>query len=303
MIVWTRRDGSFKVYSNKDGNNIIMDANNQRSVLIATIVYFFVELFGGLYYNSLALVTDASFMAINVTGQLMALYVVWLTKKSPTKTKTFGYERAKVLSGLFNGILVGFLPFYVFFDAYNKILHPEPLEADKILLIAVIGLAVNAYGFLMFYKHTADINLKGATMLILNDLLGSVGVIAAAIIIRFTGLYVVDALTGVLIALLVAYPTYFLIRDSIHILMEGNPGKIDAEEVETYIYKNFPDISEIKDMHIWGLSTEKIMLAVRVRTNGTTYQREGIRDMKSNLRSQFGFSDIYLELYEHKHQD
>jgi Co/Zn/Cd efflux system component len=85
--------------------------------------------------------------------------------------------------------------------------------------------------------------------------------------------------------------------------MEGNPGKIAPEEVETFIYRNFPDITEIKDMHIWGLSTEKIMLAVRVRTNGITYQRDSIRDMKSNLRSQFGFSDIYLELYEHKHSN
>jgi len=275
-----------------------MDTTIQRSVLIATIAYFFVELLGGLYYHSLALVTDASFMAINVTGQFIAFYVSWLSKKSPTSTKTFGYERAKVLSGLFNGMLVGFLLFYVFFDAYHKILHPEPLEADKILLIAVIGLAVNAYGLRMFYKHTADINLKGATMLILNDLLGSVGVIISAIVIKFTGLYFVDPLTGVLIGLLVAYPTYFLIRDSLHILMEGNPAKIDPEDVRRFIYLNFPDISDIKDLHIWGLSPEKIMMAVRIRTKGTAYHREGIKTMKQRLREEYGFSDIYLELYE-----
>jgi len=277
-----------------------MDTNNQKSVLVITIAYFFVELIGGLYYNSLALVTDASFMAINVTGQFIAFYVAWLAKKAPTRTKTFGYERAKVLSGLFNGILVGFLLFYVFFEAYGKIMNPQPLEADKILLIAVIGLGVNAYGLWMFYKHTSDINLKGATMLILNDLLGSVGVIISAIIIKMTGLYFFDPLMGVLIGFLVAYPTYFLIRDSLHILMEGNPAKIDPDDVRRFIYENFADISDIKDLHIWGLSPQVVMMAVRIRTNGAAYQREGIKGIKKSLRDEFGFSDIYLELYEGK---
>ena len=98
-----------------------MKNNSQRVVLLTTIVYFFIELFGGLHYHSIALVTDASFMAINITGQLIALHVGSLAQRLPDKDKTFGYERAKVLSGLFNGMLVGFLLFYVFIGAYHKI--------------------------------------------------------------------------------------------------------------------------------------------------------------------------------------
>lgn len=277
-----------------------MDSNQQKTVLLLTIAYFFVELFGGLYYRSLALVTDASFMAINITGQFVAFYVARLSKRLPTKTNTFGYERAKVISGLFNGILVGFLLFYVFADAYNKIMHPQSLEADKVLIIAVIGLAVNAYGFITFYRHSADINLKGALLLIANDALGSVGVITSSIIIRFTGLYFLDPLTAVIIGLLVAYPTYFLVKESVHILMEGNPAKIDPAEIEKFIRTNFPDISSVKDLHIWGLSPEKIILLVRIRTNGTTYDRDGVEKMKQSLGREYGFSDIYLELYEQK---
>lgn len=279
-----------------------MDSNQQKTVLLLTIAYFFVELFGGLYYRSLALVTDASFMAINITGQFVAFYVARLSKRLPTKTKTFGYERAKVISGLFNGILVGFLLFYVFADAYSKIMHPQSLEADKVLIIAVIGLAVNAYGFIMFYRHSADINLKGALLLIANDALGSVGVITSSIIIKFTGLYFLDPLTAVIIGLLVAYPTYFLLKESVHILMEGNPAKIDPAEIERFIRTNFPDISSVKDLHIWGLSPEKIILLVRIRTNGTTYDRAGVEKMKQGLGREYGFSDIYLELYEQKQQ-
>jgi cobalt-zinc-cadmium efflux system protein len=275
-----------------------MKSNRQITVLILTIAYFFIELFGGLYYRSLALVTDASFMAINITGQLVALYVARISQRRPTKNNTFGYERAKVLSGLFNGVLVGFLLFYVFVDAYRKILHPEPLDADRVLLIAIIGLIVNAYGFIQFYRHSSDINLKGALLLITNDALGSVGVIVSALIIRRTGLYFLDPLAALVIGLLIAYPTYFLVRDSVHILMEGNPAKTGPEEVERFIYSHFPDIAMVKDIHIWGLSPEKVILTARIRTNGTTYDRTAVREMKHRLLKEYGFADIYLELYE-----
>lgn len=274
-----------------------MRGNDQRIVLALTIAYFFIELFGGLYYHSLALVTDASFMAINVSGQLIALYVGRLAQRLPDKKKTFGYERAKVLSGLFNGMLVGFLLFYVFVDAYHRIAHPEPLEADKILVIAVIGLFVNAFGLVKLYKHSSDINIRGALLLILNDTLGSVGVITSSVLIRYTHLYFIDPLAGVCIGLMAAYPTYLLIKDSVQILMEGNPAKIDVDEVEDYLYRTFHDIRNVKDLHIWGLSPEKIILAVRIRTNGV-YGRETIRNMKYLLKDQFGLSDVYVELYE-----
>lgn len=277
-----------------------MTDSTQKTVLALTIAYFFIELFGGLYFHSLALVTDASFMAINISGQFIALYVGWLARKMPNKSKTFGYERAKVLSGLFNGMLVGFLLFYVFIDAYQKIKNPEPLEADKILLIAVLGLIVNAYGLYKFYRHSDDINIKGSMLLILNDTLGSIGVITSSLIIRYTHLFFIDPLTGVLVGLLAAYPTYFLIKDSVLILMEGNPAKIDVGEVEKFIYGHFSNVSSIKDTHIWGLSPEKIILAIRIRTSGLAYHREIIKEIKHNLKERFHFSDIYIEGYEEK---
>ncbi|MGC2063678.1 MAG: cation diffusion facilitator family transporter [Thermodesulfovibrionales bacterium] len=277
-----------------------MDSRRQFIVLLLTIAYFFIELIGGLYYGSLALVTDASFMAINITGQIIALYVARLAMRKPTKNNTFGFERAKVLSGLFNGILVGFLLFYVFINAYGRITHPQPLEVNRVFFIAAIGLIVNAYGFFTFYKHSADMNLKGALLLIWNDALGSVGVIVSSIIIMYTGLYFVDPLAAVIIGVLVAYPTYFLLRDSVNILMEGNPAKIDPEDVKRFIRENFPDISTVKDLHIWGLSPEIIILTLRIRTNGMTYDRAGVKGIKRHLSRKFGFSDIYLELYEEK---
>ncbi|TAN42681.1 MAG: cation transporter [Nitrospirae bacterium] len=275
-----------------------MKKNSQNTVLALTVAYFFVELAGGLYYHSLALITDASFMALNVSGQIIALYIERLSKRLPDKSRTFGYERAKVLSGLFNGLLVGFLAFYVVIEAYQKVMVPERLEADKILMIAVIGLFVNAFGLLKLYRHAGDINIKGCVLLILNDTLGSIGVIISSIIIHYTDMYFLDPLTGVVVGLLAAYPTYFLIKDSVHILMEGNPAKTDSDDVMRLLKDHFDDITHVKDIHIWALSPEKVILAARVRTSGQTNNRKIIRSMKKLLMEHFGFFDVYIEGYE-----
>jgi cobalt-zinc-cadmium efflux system protein len=277
--------------------------NSQTLVLVVTSAYFFVELIGGLYYHSIALVTDASFMAVNISGQIIALWVTRLAQRRPDKVKTFGYERAKVLSGLFNGILVGFILFYVLTEAVQKIMHPQPIEADKVLVIAVLGLVANAFGLVQLYKYAKDVNIKGALLLILNDTLGSVGVIGSAVIIRYTHLWVVDPLAGILIGCLAAYPTYFLIRDSVQILMEGNPAKIDVDDVSDFLHQTFPDIRDVKDMHIWGLSPEKIILVARVRTDGMVYHRNTMKLMKNLLREKFGFFDVYIEGYEGKQHE
>ena len=275
----------------------------QTLVLVVTIGYFFVELIGGLYYHSIALVTDASFMAVNISGQFIALWVTKLARRQPDKVNTFGYERAKVLSGLFNGILVGFILFYVFTEAFQKILHPQPIEADKVLVIAVLGLVANAFGLVQLYRFSKDVNIKGALLLILNDTLGSVGVIGAAVIIRYTHLYIVDPLAGILIGCLAAYPTFFLIRDSVKILMEGSPANIDADEVSGFLLQTFPEVRSVKDMHIWGLSPEKIILVARVRTTGSINLRDRMRMMKQLLREKYGFADVFLEGYEAKQQE
>jgi len=269
-----------------------MDKDNLGIVFVVTLIYFFVELIGGLYFNSLALVTDASFMAINLAGQLLAIYTSKLGRRPPDKLKTFGYERAKVLSGLFNGIAVGFVLFYVLIDAVKRIAAPQPLDAGKVFYIAVIGLLVNAFGVLMLYRQSKEINIKGAFLLILNDLLGSVGVITAALIIKFTGYYVVDAFASIVMGLFILYPTISLVKGSINILMEGIPTGIDVEAVEHCINERLNNSVKIKDLHIWALVPQTVLMAVKIRTDGETYRRDAIKELKNHLKERFGFQDI-----------
>lgn len=267
-------------------------------VLWLTSLYFFIELAGGVYYNSLALVTDASFMAVNITGQIMAQYATWLSQKPPDKSKTFGYERAKVLSGLFNGVALGFVLFYVLVDAAKRIASPEPLDAGKVLYIAIAGLLVNGYGLFTLFSRSADINIRGPFLLILNDTLGSVGVIISSLIIGFTGRYVIDAITSVLIGLLILFPTYHLIKQSIDILMESSPSEVDIEKVKSFLRQHFPQIRRTEGLHIWALVPEKTLLAVKIAMDGETCNTEQTRILEQMLKKQFGFYEVYLDFCE-----
>jgi cobalt-zinc-cadmium efflux system protein len=265
------------------------------TVLWLTSLFFFIELAGGLYYNSLALVTDASFMAFNITGQFIALYAKWLSQKTPDRSKTFGYERAKVLSGLFTGAGLGFVLFYVLFDAAKRIASPEPLDAGKVLYIAIAGLLVNGYGILKLLGHSTDIDIRGPFLLILNDTLGSVGVILSSLIIRFTGLYVIDAITSVLIGLLILFPTYHLIKQSIDILMEGSPSGVDIEKVEGFLRQRLPGIRRIDGLHIWAIVPEKTLLAAKIVTDGEASNMDQTGTLRRLLKKQFGFHEVYLD--------
>lgn len=275
-----------------------MNKDNLGIVFLVTFFYFFVELAGGFYFNSLALVTDASFMAVNLSGQILAIYTRKLSGRPPDRHRTFGYERAKVLSGLFSGVGIGFVLFYVFGDAYHRILRPEPLDANYVFFIGVIGLLVNVFGVIMLFRQSREINIRGAFLLVLNDMLGSVGVVAAALIIRFTGLYIVDAIAGIIMGLFIVYPTYKLVKGSIDILMEGIPSGIDIEEVEKFITENLDHTTMIKGLHIWALVPEKVLLAVKIRTDGKVHHRNTIRALKGRLKEKFGFCDVYIEIYE-----
>ncbi|MFY9268793.1 MAG: cation diffusion facilitator family transporter [Candidatus Manganitrophaceae bacterium] len=267
-------------------------------VFCLTAVYFFIELAGGLYYNSLALVTDASFMAINLAGQIMAHYAKWLSQKPPDKSMTFGYERAKVLSGLFNGLALGFVLFYVLVDAIKRMAAPEPLDTGNVLNIAIIGLLVNGFGMVALFSRSNDVNMRGPFLLILNDTLGSIGVIASSLIIKWTGLYVIDAVTSVLIGLLIVFPTYHLIKENLNILMEGIPSQIDIEKVEIFLRERFTHITRVDDLHVWALIPEKALLAAKLKMDGAFYDRQDVAKLKQVLKEKFGFHDVYLEIEE-----
>ena len=170
--------------------------------------------------------------------------------------------------------------------------------ADRVLFIGALGLLVNGIGLVRLYKDTHDINIRGAYLHVLTDALGSAGVVISSTVIYFTGLNIVDPITAVVIGLLVTYPAYALVGQSLTILMEGNPTVISPKKVENFIKQHHPYVMHVKDLHLWGLSPTKAILLARIRTDGRGCSREEIRTMKTTLMAQFGLYDIYLEVYQ-----
>jgi cobalt-zinc-cadmium efflux system protein len=264
-------------------------------VLYTTLFYFLVELACGIYLGSLALITDAAFMATNIAAQLIAILANRMSRKPPDQRMTFGYERVKVISGLVNGVLVGFVLFYVVVNAYGKIMNPHPIDSFRVLIVALLGLVVNGYGVLKLYSESAELSTRGVLIFAMSDALGSVGVIISSIIMKYTGFYTADGIMSIIIGLLVAYPTYFLIKDSINILMEGTPAGVDTERVKVFIRDNFREVSEVGDMHIWALEPQKTIMLAKIGIKRDANHGSTIRSIKSLLTKTFGFREVWIE--------
>ncbi|MCK5509599.1 MAG: magnesium transporter, partial [Desulfobacterales bacterium] len=172
------------------------------------------------------------------------------------------------------------------------IIAPQPIDVEKVLYIAILGLAVNGYGLYALKSELKDINIRGSFLHLLIDTLGSLGVIISSLVVAYTHFYQIDALASVAIGILAAYPTYFLIKDSLHILMEGAPPDIDLDDIKDFISNDFNGKAE--HIHIWALTPDKTIMVVRIKTSG----KAEVGSLKSALKSRFGFCDVFLETDE-----
>ncbi len=271
-------------------------------VFIITFLDFLLEVYYGYAFNSLALLSDAVYMFMDISGQGLAIFAMYLAKKPPNPKRTFGYYRVEILSALFNGITAGFFLIMIFLHAFKRLIHPEYVNAGGVFWISILGLIVNIVGIVILYlgsKHS--LNIAGAFLRVLMDGLSSVGVIASSILIELTHNYIFDPLMSILVGLSVIYPIYNVLSKSIDILMESAPDHIDLSELEEFIKQHFPEII-VKSIHVWSLTPGKNIMYARLREQNlddTTLKalRERIRQMKEELKGKFDFERVIIELY------
>ncbi|MGC8676820.1 MAG: cation diffusion facilitator family transporter [Hydrogenobaculum sp.] len=274
-------------------------------VFVITFLDFLLEVYYGYAFNSLALLSDAVYMFMDLSGQALAIFAMYLSKKPPNPKRTFGYYRVEILSALFNGITAGFFLIMIFLHAFKRLLHPEYVNAGGVFWISVLGLLVNIVGIVILYfgsKHS--LNIAGAFLRVLMDGLSSVGVIVSSILIELTGNYIFDPIMSILVGLSVIYPIYKVLSKSIDILMESSPEYINLEELENFIRQHFPEIM-IKSIHVWSLVPGKNIMYARLREQdlealeNTPLKevRNKIRAMKKELKEKFGFERVVIELY------
>lgn len=217
--------------------------------------FFVVEVAGAIFTNSLALLADAGHMLADVAALALALFAIWIAQRPATPERTYGYHRVEVLAAGANATTLLGISLYIFWEAYQRMSQPPEVASGPMLVVAFAGLASNiAAAFVLHGGSRESINMRGAFLHVLTDMLGSVGAIIAGAVMYFTGWYYADPLISVVIGLLVLFSGGRLLRDTVEILMEGTPRHIDLGEVEKALL-SLPGVVGVHDLHVWTVTS------------------------------------------------
>jgi len=264
--------------------------------LSLTAGFMIIEVIGGLWTGSLALLADAGHMLTDVGGLSMSLLAVWFAQKLPTTENTYGYFRAEILAAMANGVVLFIVAGYILSEAFLRVWAPPVIRAGPMLAIAALGLGVNLLS-LGLLRHGAgeSLNIHGAYLEVLSDALGSIGVIVAAVIIQTTGFYLVDPLSSAAIGLFLLPRTWAVMRKALHILMEGVPPHLDIREIEMAM-TTAANVRAVHDLHVWTLTSGKEAMSSHVIVDDLTAGDRILHDLHKLLHERFGIEHTTIQL-------
>lgn len=267
-----------------------------RVVLALTTVYMIAEVVAGLWTGSLALLADAGHMLTDAAGVGLALLAVWFGERPPTPQRTYGFHRAEILAALANAVVLLVLSAFVVWEAFRRFRAPPVVQSTPMLVVAALGLGVNFVGLLVLRGGSqTSLNLKGAYYELLSDALASVGVILAAGIMWATGWYYADPLISAAIGLFIVPRTWRLLKEAVHILLEGVPPGIDLEEVRTTLGR-VAGVVTIHDLHVWSLTSGMNAASLHaVLADGADFDEVG-RALRAQARASFDIDHITVQI-------
>jgi cobalt-zinc-cadmium efflux system protein len=267
--------------------------------LVITIAFFVIELIGSFLTNSLALLTDAWHMLNDVLALTFAVIASWVARRPVSMKKTYGYYRAEILSAFLNGIFLWAIVAFIFYEAFQRIQNPVEIKSLEMLLIASFGLIANSLSaFTLSRAESQSLNVKGAFLHVIADILGSVGAIFAGLVMLFTEWYQIDSLISIIIGVLIFYSSTKLIRDSLNILLEGVPFHIDLKDLEKKLLK-FEEVKSVHDLHVWCITTDKMCcMSGHVVVKENIDQKQLLARLISMLKENFGIDHTTIQLEE-----
>lgn len=274
-------------------------ASDKTRVLVAaclTGVFMIAEAVGGLVTGSLALLADAGHMLSDTVALVLAWYAFQLAGRAATARLTYGFDRVKTLVAYTNGLTVFVIGIWIVYEAWRRMEEPSPILGAPMLAIALLGLGINVAAFLVLHGGDREsLNMRGAILHVVGDLLGSVAAIAAAVVILFTGWYPIDPILSVLVALLLFRSAWALVRESGHMLLEGVPAGIDRDHLARDVEANVEGVVEVHHVHIWSLDGARNMATLHARLEQGVDAHEAIRGIKSRLASQHRIEHVTVE--------
>jgi cobalt-zinc-cadmium efflux system protein len=268
-------------------------------VLGLTAVYMVAEAVGGLLTNSLALLSDAGHMLTDVAAIALSMAAIWFGSRPAPAAKTFGYHRIEILAAFANGVTLVAIALIIIYEAYERLMAPPAVEIGSMMAVAAGGLAVNLVSaWLLSGRHDhgpRTLNEHGAFLHVVGDALGSVGALAAGGLMWWKGWYAADPAISIVIALLIIYSSYQLIREAVNVLLEATPAHINIAAVREVMLA-MDGVAEVHDLHVWSITSGKDALSAHVVCGCDDYSKEMVERIRHRLQARFGISHITIQL-------
>jgi cobalt-zinc-cadmium efflux system protein len=277
-----------------------LSQSNERVVLIGfaiTLVFAMVEIVGGLVSGSLALVADAGHMLTDAAALGLAWAGFRFGRRPSSASKSFGYRRFEVVAGFVNALSLLVLVGWIAFEAIGRLFSPDPVLSGPMLVVAIIGLVANLGVFALLQSgDRSHVNIRGAMLHVMGDLLGSVGAIIAAISIWLTGWTPIDPILSLLLSALILRSTWVLLRGALHILMEGTPAGLDPATVRTHLLSTVPGVASVEHLHMWSITSGMVAATLEIHLAQGADPASTSRAVKTALKDRFAIGHTTVEI-------
>ncbi|KJV69339.1 cation diffusion facilitator family transporter [Candidatus Neoehrlichia procyonis] len=284
--------------------------NGKPSAYICRLVYaitviaiaMVIEVIGGVISNSVALLSDAGHMFMDFVALVFSLLAHKIAVKKSDPYRSYGYHRFQVIAAFVNGLTLFGIAVLIIIESIKRFINPVEINWQVMLTVAILGLCSNIIAFFILYKKNEDdLNIKSAVLHIFGDLLGSVAAILSAIIIMVSKWQVVDPLLSIVVSILILYSAYKIIKNSLHILLEGTPENISTDKIKNIICKRVAGVIDVHHIHVWSLTNEHLVMTVHVKVddvlvNNCSNHTEVLLSVKKLLNEEFGIAHVTVEV-------
>jgi len=269
------------------------------AVLALTISFLVVEVVGGIVSNSLALLADAGHMLTDVAGIGLALFAIRLAARPASKERTFGWYRVEILAAVINAVLLFGVAVFVLFEAWRRLTAPPEVQGGLMLAVAIAGMAANGVSmWLLRDAQSKSLNMRGAYLEVLGDLLGSAAVVVAAVVIVFTGVWQADAIASAAIGLMIVPRTWKLLRDAVDVLLEATPKGVELAEVRRHILES-DGVLDVHDLHAWTITSGMNVVSAHVVVEEGANPADVLDSLSTCLSDDFDVEHSTFQLETH----
>ncbi len=265
-------------------------------VLVLTCTVMVAELIGGLWSGSLVLLADAGHMFSDAAALGLALFAMWFASRPSPPHATYGYYRAEILAAVANAVLLGIVTFFIIREALDRLQDPTPFQTLPVLVIGLLGLIVNVIGVRLLHAGArSSLNVRGAYLEVFADMLGSVGVVAAALLTMFLGWTRADPIISLGIAAFIVPRIFLLMREATDVLMEAAPRGMNIEDVRSAILGQ-SGVHDVHDLHVWTITSGRVCLSAHVVTAVDIDRDDVLARINVHLRERFGLDHTTLQV-------